>query len=106
MADGMKRPAPQRAQLSAQQIRDPPHHFFGGLIGKRKQKNAVGRNALLQKKGHAVDQGPRLARSRPRQHQGRSGWRCHRRVLLRIEFLGIINLKIDRRSEGLQHVLT
>ena len=41
-ADGVKRAAPERRQLPAEQIGDAAHHFAGGLVREREQQNPVG----------------------------------------------------------------
>ncbi len=88
----------------AQEVRHPAHHFLGCLVREREQQNPVGGNPLLQQVRHAVDERAGLARTCAGNHQGRSGRRAYRRVLLLVEFTSIFDLQMDRRAEWLQHI--
>ena len=103
-ADGMKRPAPKRAQFVAQQIRNAPHHFAGGLIREGEQQNAIRRNALFQKIRDAINERARLARTRAGDDERRAGRRGDGGQLLFVEFARVVNVQPDFRRERLQDV--
>ncbi len=95
VADGMKRAAPERGQLLPEQIRHPPHHFLGRLVGEREQQNALGRDALLQQVGDPIGERAGFARPGAGNDQRRARRGGDGRVLLRVEFAGIVNLQGD-----------
>jgi hypothetical protein len=104
MADGMEGAAPQLAEVIPEQIRHAAHHFAGGFVRECEQQDAVGRDSLLQQKGNAINQRARLACAGPGEDERGPGRRRDRGGLLRIEFLRVIDVKIDLRAERLQHV--
>ncbi len=104
-AHRVKGPAPQTAQVAAQQLAHPPHHLARGLVGEGQQQQALGGDPLLQQPRHPVHQRAGLARARPGQDQRRPRRRGHRLQLLGVEFRRVVNLVVDRRAERLHHVL-
>ena len=88
-----------------EQVRDAPHHFAGGFVGERQQKNAIGRNPLLQQISDPIRERACLARACARDHQCRPGRRGDGGELLLVEFARVINLKMNFRVERLQDVI-
>ena len=101
VADGVKRPTPEPADIVRQQRGDADEHFPRGLVGEGEQENAVRGYALLQQISHAISERARFARARARNHQRGSRRRGNGGVLLLIELARIINLQMHRRTEGL-----
>ena len=104
-ADGVKRAAPERRQLPAQQIGDAAHHFAGGLVGEREQQNSFRRDALFQQVGDAISERARLAGAGAGDDERRAGRRGNGGQLLRIQFARVINLQIDFGTERFKHVI-
>lgn len=81
---------PHSLAARADQHTDALQHFLRGLA-REGQEQYVGRvHTGIDQVGNSVHEGPRLTAARPRNHQRRTVYRCHGRVLLRIELLGII----------------
>ena len=99
VADGMERPAPERANCLPGQIGDAAHHFAGGLVGEREQQDAVGGNALFQQVRDAVDERAGLAGPGAGDDERGAGRRGDGGELLGVQLARIINLQMDRRKE-------
>src|SRR5690348_12839052 len=81
------------AATIADQLLDPPQHFLRGTAGESQQENRTRRYPALDQPRHAINQGPRLARTRSRHYQQRTVTMSYRGELLRIEQLRIAQPK-------------
>ena len=106
IADRVKRAAPERGNIAAEQIRHPPHHLFGGLVCEGQQQDAVHRNALLQQKRDAIGESAGFPCAGAGDDQGRAGPGRDGIVLLWIQFARVVNPEVDWRTELWQPVVT
>ena len=104
-ADGMKRPAPERAQFVAEQFGDALHHFTRRLVREREQQNSVGRNPLFDEICDAIRQRASFSRASPRDDERRAGRRGDGGELLFVEFARVVNVQPDLRRERFQDVV-
>ena len=104
-SDGVKGAAPKRLQFVAEQVRDTAHHFARGFVGKGEEEYAIRRDPVFEQIRDSIGEGAGLARSGTGNDKRRS-WRSgDGGMLLLVQFLGIVDLKIDRRMKRLQHVV-
>ena len=70
----MKRPGPDIRERPPLECIQSQQHLPSGVVGEGHEQHPVWGQSLTQKVGDAMSERPRLARSRPRQHQQWSGW--------------------------------
>ena len=94
----------QTADAKVQQALGAAGHFLGGFAGEGQQQDLLGRHALFDEPGQAVNNGAGFARAGPGHHQQRPVQGGGGLVLGRIEFLLVIDNKRHGVSERIRRV--